>query len=103
MALIVESRPPADICTGYFQISSGTSVFTVTAPAFSRWAKVTVETQNIRYRADGVAPTTTTGMLVTAGSSILIGLSDWSKLQGIPVTSGGVWNIEFYSDRTVGG
>jgi hypothetical protein len=28
MALQVESRPPSDICTGYFQISSGTAVFT---------------------------------------------------------------------------
>ncbi len=105
MALVVEARPPSEICTGYFQISSGTSVFSVTAPAGSRWARIVVEVQNIRYRADGTAPTATAGMLLstTASTPYIMGLSDWTKFQGIPATSGGVFNIEFYADRTVGG
>lgn len=104
MPLLVEALPPSQVCVGYFQISSGTSVFTVSAPAGSRWARVQVEVQNIRYRCDGAAPTAAVGMLlsVTAATQYIFGLSDWTKFQGIPAVSGGVFNIEFYADRAVG-
>jgi hypothetical protein len=103
VTLLVEALPPSQICTGYFQISSGTTAFTVTAPAGSRWARVQVEVQNIRYRMDGVVPTATTGMLLstTASTQYLFGMSDWTKFNAIPATSGGVFNIEFFADRAV--
>lgn len=42
------------------------------APPTAARMLVTVETQPIRYRTDGTNPTTTDGILLTAGSSITI-------------------------------
>jgi hypothetical protein len=55
---------------GYQQLTSltGSTAFT-SVPAGTIYAVVSVETQAIRWRDDGVAPTASVGMPVAAGSS----------------------------------
>ena len=53
------------------------------------------EGQNIRWRADGVAPTTTVGFLVVAGTTVCF-TGDLSKVQFIGVAGGGTLNISTF-------
>lgn len=67
-----------------------------TTPA-AQWAKVTVETQSIRYWADGSTPTSSEGHLAAAGDEIrLEGPGAVSKFRAIRATgSDGVIQATF--------
>lgn len=51
-----------------YQALTPTAATRLTVPAGAYSAVVSVETQNIRWTVDGTAPTSTVGVLLTAGS-----------------------------------
>lgn len=53
------------------------------------------ESQSIRWRPDGVAPTSTVGFLVTAGTTVCFN-GDLSKVQFIEVAGGATLNVAVY-------
>lgn len=71
---------------GVLDVSSATSLTSTVQPADK--LLISVATQNIRMRADGTAPTATTGILMTTGNSPywLDNFNKTSDLQFIEVT-----------------
>lgn len=53
---------------GYQQITPVTTTSTLTVPLGSRVVEICVETNIVRYRDDGIAPTATVGMPIAAGT-----------------------------------
>lgn len=86
---------------GYFQITSlGTAVsFSgagVTVPVGSMMVLIEAEAQGIRWRDDGTAPTASVGMPLAAGQEFQYRVADFSKIQFIQQTNGGIINLSFY-------
>lgn len=94
---------------GYCQITSlGTAVALVTAscstgsvPAGATIAEICVSTAGVRYRDDGTAPTTTTGIPATPGSTtspncFAYSIKPLSKSQWIAASGSPVMDILFY-------
>lgn len=100
MALVVETHPARDVCTGSqaFVTPTLTAGATLSAPANTRYCLLTVENNSIRYRSDGVAPTITTGVLMASGQARIMALANLSnvKLQDAGV-SASVY-VEYYGD-----
>lgn len=65
-------------------------------PITARTVEICVEAQSVRYRDDGVAPTTTVGMLVTAGTCWAYA-GTIAAIQFIAVTNGAVVDVSFYA------
>ena len=75
--------------------SSGASLTSGGIPAGATSASLQAETANVRYRDDGAAPTSTTGMVIISGAaSPLLYTGTLSQLQFISTT--GVLDIAFY-------
>lgn len=80
---------------GYQQITPVPTGTVLTVPFGARVAEICVETNTVRYRDDGTAPTATVGMPVAAGvcfqySGALAGITF------IQVTSPAVLDISYY-------
>ena len=83
-------------CLGYQQITSLTSSTALTVPAGASLALIVPETQNVRWRDDGVDPTASVGMLVPANSSMSYD-GDLKAIRFIAVASGAVLNVSYYA------
>lgn len=83
-------------CLGYQQITSLTSSTALTVPAGASLALIVPETQNVRWRDDGVAPTASVGMLVPANSSMSYD-GDLKAIRFIAATSGAILNVSYYA------
>lgn len=83
-------------CLGYQQITSLSSSTALTVPAGATMALIVPETQNVRWRDDGVAPTASVGMLVVANSSMSYD-GDLQKIRFIAATAGAVLNVSYYA------
>ena len=83
-------------CLGYQQITNLTSSTELTVPAGATLALIVPETQNVRWRDDGVAPTASVGMLVVANSSMSYD-GDLQKIRFIAATSGAILNVSYYA------
>ena len=83
-------------CLGYQQITSLSSSTALTVPAGATLALIVPETQNVRWRDDGVAPTASVGMLVPANSSMSYD-GDLKAIRFIAATSGAILNISYYA------
>ena len=89
---------------GYQQITSLSSATKLTVPARNlsglsgtpRIAIITPETQNVRWRDDGVAPTASVGMPLAAGVTLQYD-GDLSQIQFIEQTASAKLNITYYS------
>jgi len=89
---------------GYCQIAAATlaaatplSSCSGGIPAGANLALLQAETQNIRWRDDGTAPTTTVGMILIQGAhQPTLYAGTLSKLQFIDATAGGILNVTFY-------
>ena|SRR5437879_5605020 len=57
---------------GYQQLTVSTTAVSLTVPAGTQMAVVLNETQPVRYRDDGVAPTASVGVLVGAGQALSV-------------------------------
>ena len=83
-------------CLGYQQITSLSSSTALTVPAGATLALIVPETQNVRWRDDGVAPTASIGMLVPANSSMSYD-GDLKAIRFIAATSGAILNVSYYA------
>lgn len=87
---------------GYQQSSSVATaqtlaqLFGAAVPTNADYVVVQCETQNCRWRDDGVAPTASVGNLLTAGDSIVVRRGQFSKFQIIQVAATAVVNVDFY-------
>ena len=83
-------------CLGYQQITSLSSSTALTVPTGATMALIIPETQNVRWRDDGVAPTTTVGMPVLTNTSMSYD-GDLKKIRFIAATAGAILNISYYA------
>lgn len=99
--LPVAAQEGALLSKGYFQ---GTSISTaktlaviigVPLPAGSTSVWIQAEAQGFRWRDDGTAPTSSTGMVLSTGDSIIYN-GPLSALRFIETTSGAKLNLTFY-------
>lgn len=67
-------------------------------PTGAEYALVQAEAQNLRWRDDGTDPTTTVGMLLASGSTILIKNTDLTAVKLMRAVSAGIINITFYKE-----
>jgi hypothetical protein len=88
---------------GYQQITSLSSATKLTVPqrdlnglaGTPRIAIITPETQTVRWRDDGVAPTASVGMPLAAGVTLQYD-GDLNKIKFIQQTAGAKLNISYY-------
>lgn len=66
-------------------------------PKGARAALIEAETQSIRWRDDGTAPTATVGHVIAAGSSMFYEFGPLSNVQIIETAASAKANITFYS------
>lgn len=91
-------------CFGYQQITNVSSSVGLTVPvvdpnglnARPSIALITPEGQAVRWRDDGVAPTSTVGMPLAAGVTLQYD-GDLSKIKFIEQTASAKLNISYYS------
>lgn len=91
-------------CFGYQQITDLSSAVNLTVPvrdpnglnAKPVIALITPETQGVRWRDDGVAPTSTVGMPLAAGVTLQYD-GDLTKIKFIQQTASAKLNISYYS------
>jgi hypothetical protein len=89
---------------GYQQITSLSSAQSLSVPAKDvqglacrpAIAIITPETQAVRWRDDGVAPTATVGMPLAAGTTLQYD-GDLTKIQFIEQTGSAKLNISYYA------
>jgi hypothetical protein len=65
-------------------------------PVGATIVNVIVESQAVRYRDDGTAPTSSVGMPLAVGTDKVFVLNDLSTLRFIEQTSGAKLNVSFY-------
>jgi len=94
----ISTKPDASVSTGYQQVIGLVAATTITPGAGSTYCVITTETQNVRYRDDGAAPTAAVGMLLLVGQSVTFRLSSFSALQFIQVTTTATLDIDCYKD-----
>lgn len=80
---------------GYQQLTGMAAATNLTVPQAARFAEITVEAQGVRYRDDGVAPTTTVGMPVAAGVAFQYS-GNLNAIQFIAQVAGAILNVLYY-------
>lgn len=80
---------------GYQQITSLSSAQPLTVPAGATSAVITAETQAVRYRDDGTAPTASVGMPLATGTSIQY-TGALTAIQFIEQTTSAKLNVLYY-------
>ena len=87
---------PRIVPMGYQQISAFSTLQSLTIPPGATVALIRTETNNIRWRDDGVAPTAAIGMLLMPADAYLLYAGTLSALQFIPVTGSATLDIAYY-------
>lgn len=91
-------------CLGYQQITSLSSATGLTVPTRdpstganvkANFALITAETQDLRWRDDGVDPTASVGMPLAAGVTLQYD-GDLGRIKFIEQTAGGKLNVSYY-------
>jgi hypothetical protein len=90
-------------CLGYQQITTLNSATSLTVPTTDKnglsakptLALIVSETQNVRWRDDGVDPTASVGMPLAAGVTLQYD-GDLSQIRFIEQVSGAKLNISYY-------
>ena len=92
-------------CLGYQQITSLSSAQALTVPSVDpvtglnvtpTIALITPETNGVRWRDDGTAPTASVGMPLAAGVTLQYD-GDLTKIRFINVVAGGKVNVSYYA------
>ena len=83
---------------GYQQLSSTTleSAASLTVPAGATDVLLSADTEPVRFRDDGTAPTSTTGIAIPNGLAPFLYSGTLSTLQFIAGSSGAILNALFY-------
>lgn len=88
--------PYAATPLGYQQITAG-GVQTLTIPATSTFALISIEAVDVRWRDDGVNPSASVGMLMFAGvTQTFSGASELAALKFIQTAAGSIINVSYY-------
>jgi len=83
-------------CLGYQQITSTASSVGLTVPTGATFAMIVSEAQSVRWRDDGIAPTTTVGMPLSVGVDFSYD-GDLHRIKFIAVVAGAIINVAYYS------
>lgn len=88
------------LCCGYQQITSLSSAAGLTVPTNKdgtkpNYAIITVQTQAVRWRDDGTAPTTTVGMPMAVGQTLYYD-GDLNAIKFIEQTASAALNVSYY-------
>jgi hypothetical protein len=86
---------------GYEQITSlstavGLGAITVNIPNDTIMALIQAESQGVRWRDDGIAPTATVGMMLAAGQTFSYTTPDFTQIQFIQITPSAILNVSYY-------
>jgi hypothetical protein len=84
------------VCLGYQQITSLSSSTALTVPANATMALIVTETQGVRWRDDGVAPTASVGMPLAVGVSMSYD-GDLKAIRFIQQDASAVLNVSYYA------
>lgn len=80
---------------GYEQVTGLAAAKGLTVPPYARFAMITAETQNIRWRDDGTDPTAAVGMPLIAGD-IFWYTGDLSTFKAIEQVASAKINVSYY-------
>lgn len=94
-ASIGSTKPSGLTARGYQQLTSLASAAALTVPANTTVALIQAESQSIRWRDDGSDPTTTVGMVLSAGESMFF-TGSLSAFRAIEITASAKLNISYY-------
>lgn len=81
---------------GFQNVTGLSAAKNLTPPAGAAFAVINAETQGVRWRDDGVAPTATVGMLLNKDVELYY-QGDLTKIQFIEVTPSASLNVSYYS------
>jgi len=84
------------VCLGYQQITSLSSAAGLTVPRGTTLALIVPETNNVRWRDDGTAPTASVGMPIYLGASLSYD-GDFNRIKFIETTASAKLNISYYA------
>ncbi len=82
-------------CLGYEQITSLNTVKNLTPPATATYAIIQAETQAVRWRDDGTAPTSSVGMTIAAGGELRYD-GTLTAIKFIEATASAKLNVSYY-------
>lgn len=90
-------------CMGYQQLDDVSSAVGLTVPVTTpngsnvkaNFALIVAETQNVRWRDDGVNPTASVGMLLVAGTPLQYD-GDLNRIKFIETTASAKVNVSYY-------
>lgn len=83
-------------CLGYQRIATLSSAQALTVPAGATFALIQAETQAVRWRDDGVTPTSSVGMPLIIGSVIEYD-GDLKAIRFIEQTASAVLHVCYYN------
>jgi hypothetical protein len=92
---VENTNPTAYTAKGYQQLTSLSSATALTVPSGAKVALIQAEAQSIRWRDDGTNPTTTVGMILSAGESLYF-TGSLATFKAIEVTASAKINISYY-------
>ena len=81
---------------GYQQITSLSASTALTVPVGATMALIVAETQAVRWRDDGTAPTASVGMPLATGTSLSYD-GDLKAIRFIQQTASAVLNVSYYA------
>ena len=81
---------------GFQQILAFSGLQTLTVPTGATWAIIRAETNNIRWRDDGVSPTASVGQFMVTTDQPFIYTGSLSTFSVIPVTGSATLDIAYY-------
>lgn len=80
---------------GYAQITDLSSATALSVPSGNLLTLIQAEVEGIRYRDDGTNPTSSVGMLIEAGQTLVYN-GDPKELRLIAASVGAIANISYY-------
>jgi len=97
---IYDATPVIDanlVPLGYQQMTSITPAKALASiPVGAKRALLQAETQNVRWRDDGTAPTATVGNIAYAGQNPFLYEGNLAAVQVILATAGAILNVTYY-------
>jgi len=84
------------VCLGYQQITSLSASTALTVPSGATLALIVPETQNVRWRDDGTAPTASVGMPIFVGASLSYD-GDLNRIRFIQQAASATLNVSYYA------
>lgn len=81
---------------GYEKIGDLSSAASLTVPVGATVALVRAEGANVRWRADGTAPTASDGMLLATSDGLLTLSGNLDQYRFVQVSAGAVLHVHYY-------